>query len=289
MQKLIHNFLPMENEGEILKNTLKGAGIEINAVADKLKMTRQNLGHHFRNEPLNKKFRDKLFLAYPDIFTNVKHGENKAENGKNFTSNSFSGNDVKYLKTEPQNKPKPNPRIEASPLHRGSDPNDWDYDGTKFEDLGDGIIRMRVHIIPDKAQSGYLRGFKDPEYYDDFKLTSIDVYKEHAGHYLIFELTGDSMMTTDPALFDLMALPGWKALGREVPKHHWKFKLHTHKTDAWIIVHNTEGILHKNITKHNVESGVITIHSLNPKYQDEDLALNDIAQIFSVVKYIIDK
>ena len=184
---------------------------------------------------------------------------------------------------------KPNPRIEAKPLHRASDPSDYDNDETKFEDLGDGIIRMRIPIVPYKSYAGYLRGYQDPEFYEGLQTLSVDVYKEYRGHYLAFEVSGDSMMTTDPDLFQFMALPGWKAVGRELPRYHWKYKLHTHQTDTWIIVHNTEGILTKNIAHHDVDNRKITIHSLNPKYPDEVLDLDDIDQIFSVVKYIVDK
>lgn len=211
-----------------------------------------------------------------------------------------SGEEIKKLQTnmvfeaffkneEKLNRNESHPRLEATPLHLASDPHDFDYDGSRFEDLGDGTIRMRVPIIPFKAYAGYLRGFQDPEFYEDLKTISVDVYKEHKGNYIAFEVSGDSMITADPGLFEYMALPGWKAVGRELPKHHWKYKLHTHKTDTWIIVHNTEGILIKNIAQHDVEESTITIHSLNPKYADEVLQLNDVAQIFSVVKYIIDK
>jgi phage repressor protein C with HTH and peptisase S24 domain len=183
----------------------------------------------------------------------------------------------------------PNPRLEAYPLHLASDPHDYNSTGNRFEDLGDGTLRMRVPVIPYKAYAGYLRGFQDPEFYEDLKTISVDVYKEHSGHYVAFEVAGDSMMTTDPSLFEYMALPGWKAVGRDLLRHHWKYKLHTHNTDTWIIVHNDEGILIKQIINHDVEQGNITIHSLNPAYEDEVLHLNDVAQIFSVVKYIIDK
>lgn len=201
--------------------------------------------------------------------------------GKSSTDEHFNEHLPEYRK--------PNPRHEARPLHLASDPNDYDNDGSKFEDVGGGIIRMRVPIVPVKAYAGYLRGFQDPEFYEDLTTISIDVFKEHRGHYLTFEVEGDSMMTLDPDLFEFMALPGWKAVSREVPRHQWAYKLHTHKVDTWIIVHNTEGILIKQIVNHDVNLGTITVHSLNPKYPDETFNLNDVAQIFNVVKFIIDK
>lgn len=186
---------------------------------------------------------------------------------------------------------KPTPRLEAIPLHLAGDPADHDNDGSRFEELPDGTIRMRVPIVPDKAFAGYLRGFKDPEYFEDFEYTSIEVFKKHRGHYLAFEVKGDSMTTLEPENFRKSIFDGVKVIGHELNRQKWQYRLHTHNYDAWVIVHKTEGILIKEIINHDVENGTITIHSLNPdkkQYPDQDLFLDDIEQIFNVVKKIDD-
>jgi transcriptional regulator with XRE-family HTH domain len=183
----------------------------------------------------------------------------------------------------------PNVRMEATPLRLASDPNDYDNDGTRFEELPDGTIRMRVPIIPHKAYAGYLRGFQDTEFYEDLSTISIDVFKQHKGHYLAFEVKGDSMTTLEPNHFRESIFDGSIVVGRELPKHKWRYKLHTHTYDAWVIVHKTEGILIKQIIEHDVEKGYITIHSLNPdkeEFSDEELFLDDIEQIFNIVQII---
>lgn len=180
-------------------------------------------------------------------------------------------------------------RLEAKPLHLSSDPNDYDNDGSRFEELPDGTLRMRVPIIPHKAFAGYLRGFQDAEFYEDLNTISIDVFKKHSGTYLAFEVKGDSMTTLDPSNFKESIFDGSIVVGRELSKHQWKYKLHTHNYDAWVIVHKTEGILIKKIVNHNVEAGDITIHSLNPdknEYPDQDLHLDDIEQIFNIVQIV---
>lgn len=182
-----------------------------------------------------------------------------------------------------------NPRLEAKPIGLASDPNDFDNDGSSFEELPDGTIRMRVPIVPAKAFAGYLRGFEDPEFYDGLNMISFDVLKQHKGHYLAFEVVGDSMTSLEPENFRRSIFDGVIVIARELLRHHWQYKLHTHSFDSWVIVHKTEGILLKQIINQDIETGFITIHSLNPDkktYPDQNLFLDDIEQIFNVVKKI---
>lgn len=203
--------------------------------------------------------------------------------------NSYNVN-IKWLETGEGQMFKERPRLEAEPVHLAADPNDYDNDGEKFEELADGTLRMRIPVIPYKAfAAGYLQGHQDPEYYEDLEYISIEVFKKHRGHYLAFEVRGDSMTTLEPEHFRQSIFDGVKVVGRELPRPQWRYKLHTHSWDAWVIVHREKGILIKQITRHDVDHGIITIHSLNPDkslYPDEDLNLDDIEQIFNVVKKI---
>ena len=73
-------------------------------------------------------------------------------------------------------------------------------------------------------------------------------------------------------------------LCREINPDYWKCKLHIHQWDAFVIVHKTEGIVVKQIIDHDVEKGIITVHSFNPIYEDYKIDLREVAQIFNVVK-----
>lgn len=182
--------------------------------------------------------------------------------------------------------PQKQPRLEATPVSLHPHNDDDETGNAKFVFAPDGTMGMRVPIVPIKAQAGYLLGYADPEYYEDFETVIIPVSQEHKGTYLGFEVKGDSGITTEPELMENNIYPGWRAIGKDLPKSKWKYKLHIHKYDRWIIVHKTEGILIKSIINHDVEQGIITIHSLNPEYKDEDLNLEDIEQIFNVVQII---
>lgn len=204
-----------------------------------------------------------------------------------------SGEDIKkvdvsnallsYFKNEPE------AVIEANPV-RLADPFGFDATNEKFYKLADDSLIMQVPIIKEKAYAGYLVGFSDPEFYEDFETLPLPVDGLHRGSYLAFEVTGRSMVCYDSdELAELSIRPGWLAVGRDIPKDKWKYRLHTHTTDTWIVVHKKKGILIKQIVNHDVENGKITTHSLNPEYKDEEYNLEDIEQIFSVVQIINKK
>lgn len=176
------------------------------------------------------------------------------------------------------------PRLEAIPL-RLADPEGYDATGDKIYELNDGSLMMEVPVVSQRAYAGYLRGYADPEFFEDLPTIPVMIDKRAFSTYMAFEVHGDSMVCLDNyELADKSIFPGRIAVGRLLDQSKWKYKLHTHNYDAWIIVHKTEGILIKSISKHDVENGIITIHSLNPQYKDEDLHLKDIEQIFSIVK-----
>ncbi|WP_183567402.1 S24 family peptidase [Mucilaginibacter sp. SP1R1] len=178
-------------------------------------------------------------------------------------------------------------RLEAVPTRLYPDPLEHDDKSQEKFTLPDGTAALRVKIVPERAYAGYSRGFADPEYYDDLEDILIGVDKEPNGTYLGFEVIGDSMICLDTIeLAEESIFPGRIAIGRDLHKDSWKTRLHTHNYKNWIFVHKTEGILIKQIAKHDVENGTITIHSLNPKYNDETLRLDDMQQIFSVIQIV---
>jgi hypothetical protein len=79
---------------------------------------------------------------------------------------------------------------------------------------------------------------------------------------------------------------GDRVTGRVIDPSYWNSRFHFHRFKEYIIVHK-EGILVKQIIDHDVEKGIIKIHSTNPDkalYPDDDLKLEDIRQILNVVE-----
>lgn len=145
--------------------------------------------------------------------------------------------------------------------------------------LIDEPIILRVPLVSQYAQAGYLCGYADAAYMATLPTIPYIVDHEAQGHYVAFEVKGDSMNDgTEDAI-----LEGDRLLCREIQPHLWvDSKLHFRKWD-FVIVH-TEGILVKRIIDHNVENHTITIHSLNSMYPDKVINLADVKQIFNVIE-----
>ena len=143
----------------------------------------------------------------------------------------------------------------------------------------DEPIILRVPLVSQYAQAGYLCGYADAAYMATLPTIPYIVDHEAQGHYVAFEVKGDSMNDgTEDAI-----LEGDRLLCREIMPHLWAdSKLHIRKWD-FVIVH-TEGILVKRIINHDVENHTITIHSLNSLYPDKVINLSDVKQIFNVIE-----
>ena len=154
-------------------------------------------------------------------------------------------------------------------------------DATSLDEASpiDEPIILRVPLVSQYAQAGYLCGYADAAYMATLPTIPYIVDHEAQGHYVAFEVKGDSMNDgTEDAI-----LEGDRLLCREVMPHLWAdSKLHIRKWD-FVIVH-TEGILVKRIINHDVENHTITIHSLNSMYPDKVINLSDVKQIFNVIE-----
>ncbi len=145
-----------------------------------------------------------------------------------------------------------------------------------------GNNMMMVPLVSKYAYAGYLTGWGDDEYIENLPQIPWLVDKEYKGDYRAFEVKGDSM---DNGLSGSYK-EGYIVLGREISKTHWRDKLHIKKWKNFIVVTKNDGILIKEISHHDAEKGKITLHSLNTEYKDITVSLDDVAQLFNVIKFI---
>jgi hypothetical protein len=127
-----------------------------------------------------------------------------------------------------------------------------------------------VPFVNRYAYAGYLRGYGDNEYLETIRTRKFTIDEDIIphGHYVCFEVKGDSMFDgSAKSLCD-----GDNLLCRLIQPDLYKDSLLHFKLYNFVIV-TKDGILVKQIIDHDVERGLITIHSLNPLYEDTVIAL----------------
>lgn len=143
---------------------------------------------------------------------------------------------------------------------------------------------FNVKLVGQYAYAGYLNGFADTEYLETLPTIPFIIPDGQTtrGQYLAFEVRGDSMddgSTSSILEHDIV-------LGRLVATHFYDgVKLHFRKW-FFIIVHESEGVIIKQITAHDVTNNTITIHSLNDIYKDKVLQLSEVKRIYNVVQMV---
>lgn len=163
---------------------------------------------------------------------------------------------------------------------------DEEISHNKYIEIGDGTMLMLTPLVEEYAYAGYLAGYRDREYIEELPTHPIFVNKYHKGNYQSFQAVGDSMTSLDPNLVEYNIYHGNIVTGREIIRVHWQSRLHTHAFLDYVIVHK-DGILIKRVTHHDVEKGILTLHSLNENkqmYPDFHVKLDDVYQIFSIVE-----
>lgn len=170
---------------------------------------------------------------------------------------------------------------------------EWIIKGTGMQKKNDVIVSsarpvdtigfMNVPIIHITAKCGYLAGYGDQEYLDSLPTMPVIVDKTYHGSYKVFEAEGDSM--DDGSRHSIC--DGDKVLVREVKRELWQYKLHF-KDWLFVIATKEENIVIKQIIDHNVENGLIKLHSLNPIFKDYTIHMDEVAELYNVIK-IVDR
>lgn len=150
-----------------------------------------------------------------------------------------------------------------------------------------GLVKY-IPLVSQYAKAGYLSGFADQTYMETLPTIPVILTQEQEpkGEYVCFEVSGDSMISDESpeeSLFD-----GDLLVCRNVHHDYWTSKLHINKWD-FVIVDQEEGVIVKRIIDHNPDNGDITIHSLNPMYQDKKMNLSHVDKLSNVVKIIRER
>ncbi|WP_264521168.1 helix-turn-helix domain containing protein [Flavobacterium sp. N1994] len=150
--------------------------------------------------------------------------------------------------------------------------------GNKFLIYPDGVIKIEVLKVPFKAYASYVENYFDEvKLKEDFSTITFRVDHIGRGNYLAFESVGDSMWNEGG--YDTPS--GADLLGREISKANWKDGFH--KTKYGFVIISKTGMFHKDINKID-NNGCLILTSRNPLTKPFSYPLNDITQIFHVIK-----
>lgn len=150
--------------------------------------------------------------------------------------------------------------------------------GNKYLLYPDGTIRIEVLKIPFAAHASYVECFDDEiKMHQEFGLVNFKVDHIGRGRYLGFESKGDSMWNNGG--YDTPS--GSEILGREIGRHLWNYGFN--KTKYGFILITKSGIYHKDIDKLD-DSGNLILKSRNPLEQTFEYPINDVLEIFHVIR-----
>lgn len=153
--------------------------------------------------------------------------------------------------------------------------------GAKFFRKGDRLY-MTVRHVPYAAYGQFANEAEELEPdSEDWTEETYEVDRVVHGHYLSFEVKGDSMDIGTRQSFEA----GDRVLVRELGRSHWRETIRYRDYPYWVVVFGSSVLL-KQMIAQDLENGILTFHSLNPspEYADFSLSENEIRSLYYVIR-----
>lgn len=150
-----------------------------------------------------------------------------------------------------------------------------------------------VYIVPIKGRGGLESSYFADEVITKLKKEKLTIKKpsSNGSKWFKIEVEGismdDSTNEFDGSKYSLCE--GDWAYCRSIPRVNWRNKLHLNKVKVFCFFHNTRGIIFKKVKSHNIETGDLTLTSLNKdKKQFPDFKINvgECTYICNVIKVL---
>jgi transcriptional regulator with XRE-family HTH domain len=121
-----------------------------------------------------------------------------------------------------------------------------------------------IQMVPAKAAAGYLNGYADPEYVETLPGFALPNFP--SGTFRAFEILGDSMLP----------IPSGSIIFAEYVQDWTTIR----DNQTYVIVTGSEGIVFKRVFNHLLDNNSLLLRSDNPIYQDFDVHLKDIHEVW---------
>ena len=161
-----------------------------------------------------------------------------------------------------------------------------DYGYSKKHRQADASIfdeYMKVKYLPVHAQPGYIFSFKNVGNHADKELDTLLVPKEfEKGSFLVIEVGGNSM--DDGSKKSICE--GDKILLKELEASLWRKERLLYKDLLFVLVTKSDGVLIRQITKHDTKKNIIACHPWNSMFQQQQIAISEVYRLFYIKKII---
>ncbi len=150
--------------------------------------------------------------------------------------------------------------------------------GNKFYLYPNGRIEIEVIKVPFPAYASYIECYQDEmNCINGFDLIRFRADHIGKGNYVCFVSEGDSMWNEGG--YDTPS--GSEMLTREIGRQIWD---NLHGTKYGLVFVTKSGIMHKDFGGYNDNTGMLTLLSRNPGNKPFEYPINDVYQIFNVIK-----
>lgn len=244
----------------------KGVVHTQNDVAERVGSNRVNISNAFRGQPkyLTERFLKRFNRAFDEIFNNTWLIDGEGEMLKAGIERNVETN------VSDVNLPEKSEELYFETKN-----------GMKYYETAPGKYKLVVPLVPFDAYARFANECDLQLDRDEWEEAEFEVDQIGLGNYMAFQVRGDSM--DDGSKHGISQ--GEILLVRELNRIHWQSGIRYKKFPFWVVVFDNS-ILIKEITGHDIETGNVTFHSLNPspEYRDFTLNLDDIQRLFNVIK-----
>jgi transcriptional regulator with XRE-family HTH domain len=154
--------------------------------------------------------------------------------------------------------------------------NDIFTTGTQLRILATSVNaqnKENIEFVSQKAKSGYLSGYSDPEYINKLPVFNMPHLPQNR-KFRMFPTTGDSMFPIpENALVIGKYVEDWNGIKDGTP---------------CIIITSEDGIVFKIVTNKIKQDRKLLLSSLNSLYQPYEIAVENVVEIWEFVNYISD-
>lgn len=127
-----------------------------------------------------------------------------------------------------------------------------------------------IELVPAKAKAGYADGYNDPDFIAQLPTFQLPFLSKDR-KYRTFQLDGDSMYPIKDKSY---------VIGEFV--QNW---IDIKDGQAYVILTSDDGIVFKIAFNHIKKDKTLLLHSLNPLFQDYEIKINQVKEIWKFVSY----